>query len=78
MTLRIETESGSVYYMDTETKTLKRTPGENAGALINDGEAYHYEGAPEPTIGKPLHAVWNNNGKLQVRSTTPVVSIEET
>jgi hypothetical protein len=78
MALRVETTSGSVYYLDTESKMVKRTPGEDAGALAGDDTTHQYiETAEPPTIGKSLFVLWNNKGKLQVRGTTPVVSIEE-
>lgn len=78
MKSRITTQSGSVYLLDTEAKTLTRTPGPNAAPVMHDGKPFRYEYlAFEPQEGKPLMAYWDLNGRPKLRSTTPVVSIEE-
>jgi len=74
----IETESGSFYRLDTEAKTMVRTPGEASFELDFDGEVFEYTDLlDELTIGNPLRAVWFNKarGKNQIRTTTPMVTI---
>lgn len=74
----IETESGSIYRLDTEAKTIVRSPGESAGELDFDGDEFEYEELlDELTIGNPLRAVWFNKarGKKQIRTSTPMVTI---
>lgn len=79
MKYEIVTESGSVYQLDTNEKTLHRSPGSEAGELDFDGEPFVYEELlDELTIGNQLRAVWDNKarGKKQIRSTTAMVSIK--
>lgn len=76
----IATESGSVYTLDTEAKTMVRTPGEASFELDFDGEVFKYTDLlDELTIGNPLRATWYNENRLryQVRTTTPMVSIKQ-
>lgn len=75
--LRVVTESGSVYRLDTAAKTLVRTPGEGAATAAFDGELLEYEYLVHgPNVGVPVLAYWDDNGP-KLRITTPVVSIEE-
>lgn len=76
----IATESGSVYTLDTEAKTMVRTPGEASFELDFDGETFEYTDLlDELAIGNVLRAVWFNKarGKNQIRTTTPMVSIKQ-
>lgn len=76
----IRTESGSVYTLDTEAKTMVRTPGEASFELDFDGEVFEYTDLlDELTIGNPLRATWLNkkHSRYQVRTTTPMVSIKQ-
>lgn len=76
--LRVTTESGSVYVLDTDAKTLQRTPGEDAGSVAFDGENLKYEYlAYGPQVRYPMLAFWDDNGNPKLRQTTPVVTIEE-
>lgn len=78
MRSRITTRSGSVYLLDTEAKTLTRTPGVGAAPVMHDGKPFRYEYlAHPPQEGHQLMAYWDLNGRPKLRSTTPVVSIEE-
>lgn len=76
----IKTESGSAYTLDTEAKTMVRTPGEASFELDFDGEEFEYTDLlDELTIGNPLRATWLNkkSSRYQVRTTTPMVSIKQ-
>lgn len=76
----ITTESGAIYILDTDAKTMVRTPGEASFELAFDGEAFEYTDLlDELTIGNPMRAVWFNkaSGKNQIRTTTPMVQIRE-
>jgi hypothetical protein len=78
--LRVVTESGSVYELDTEEKTLIRTPGRDAVFAAFDGEGFRYDYILDNLIqiGCTLQVVWTNpEGNPKLRVTTPVVSIEE-
>lgn len=76
----IETESGAVYRLNTEHKTMTRLPASDGAELDFDGEVFEYAYLmDELTIGNQLRAVWFNKarGKNQVRSSTAMVSIKQ-
>lgn len=80
--MRITTESGSVYYIDTDAKTMRRLPGENTFTLQGDGEDLPYTTISDIKVGESVSAVWYRTPEADarfptVRLTTPVVLIEE-
>lgn len=75
--LRVVTESGSIYELDTEKNTATRTRGGNASVLENDDRQHYFEVLVPPEIGAPLIYSHYMNGWDKARVTTPVVSIEE-
>lgn len=75
---QIGTESGSLYQLDTDKKTLHRHPGEGSGELDYDGEEFTYEWLmDELTIGNSLRAVWDDKGRKRVRTSTSMNYIEK-
>lgn len=74
--IRLTTESGSVYELDTDAKTVRRLPRPGAGVnvLRHDGRAHAYHQIVNgPTVGEPFVYVHD----LSTRITTPVVSVED-
>lgn len=72
--IRITTESGSVYEMDTAAQTVRRVAGATAEHLRHDNYAHRYhEIVNGPAVGEPFIYMHF----LSVRYTTPVVSIED-
>ncbi len=61
MTIRFDTESGSAYELDAETKRIRRLGGANdptprQGA---DGEWRAYDSASHPVIGESVVICWD-------------------
>lgn len=83
--IRVETESGSVYTINTETKYMRRDPGTEPPAdpkvfvnsLENDGKDHAYQYIALLEVGKPLLVRWTRDGRSVIRSSTFVTKIEE-
>lgn len=76
MKLRITTESGSVYRLDTKAKVMLREPAEGATPLSEDNEPIRYErvwNLPDGGLG----ILWLKDGAPKLRTTTPVVETWE-
>lgn len=73
---RFVTESGSVYTVDHDEKTLIRVPGPEAGEVAYDNEPFRYTSltfSPD----KCIFAVWwDADGNPKLRQTTKVVHRE--
>ena len=76
--LRVTTESGSVHEIDQEEGRARRLPGTKAGGLHADGDWITSASALKPVIGRHFSYVYRlENGRPVIRTTTPVVLIEE-
>lgn len=72
----IETESGSVYSLDTVEQTLLRQPGPDASKLLLDNKPLKYDQLlSELTVDTPLLLLWKLEDQWKVRSTSPMVTI---
>ena len=75
--LRVTTESGSVHEIDQEEGRVRRLPGVEAGGLDADGDWVKIT-ALSLAEGHPmLHVYRPDEVRASLRTTTPVVSIEE-
>lgn len=72
----ISTESGSLYHLDIEAKTLERSPAEGGEQLAYDNKILKYEQLlSELTVDTPLLILWQLKDQWKVRSTSPMVEI---
>lgn len=74
---RFVTESGSVYIIDHDEKTMTRVPGPEAGEVAHDNEPFRYASIMINQPSGCLMAVWcDPEGNPKLRTTTRVVSRE--
>jgi hypothetical protein len=74
---RFVTESGSVYTVDHDEKTMTRTPGAGAGEVAHDNEPITYETLLMSPDKSYLAIIWTNaDGRQKLRQTTRVLSSE--
>ncbi len=76
---RITTASGSVYALDEEAMTVRRVPSVESNRLRKDAQALPLLGVPLVELGESMHMLIDVRGDdiSTVRTTTPVVAIEE-
>jgi len=78
--LRVTTETGSIYEVDLVHLRARRVTGDASTVSKNaaDGEWRNFIRIDGPVVGERLNIFWD--GKLfgKARSTSPVVSIENT
>lgn len=74
---RFVTESGSVYTVDHDEKTMTRLPGPEAGEVAHDNEPFRYASIKIDEQTGCLWAIWCDSfGNPKLRQTTRVVSSE--
>lgn len=72
----ISTESGSLYCLDTEKRTLERSPADDGLRLPFDREPIHYEQLlSELTVDTPLLVLWKLKDQWKVRATSVMTEI---
>ena len=80
MKYRVTTESGSLYYIDTEKKTMIRYRGEWTDELQGDGDVLPYSSISPIDIGEPVQALWFRSPEHlypTLRVTSLVEDVEE-
>jgi len=70
----VNTESGSKYLINEDSKTFMRMPEENS--LYGDGDIQDYQGILSLKVGAPMEILWAIDGVDKIRLTTNVTSIE--
>jgi hypothetical protein len=72
----IATENDTYYRLDTEAKTLLRTPAPAGEKLAHDNEPITYDTLlSELTIDTPLRVLWHEGDQPKVRTTSLMVEI---
>lgn len=75
---RFVTESGSVYIIDHDEKTMTRVPGPEAGEVAHDNEPFRYASMKIDEATGCLWAIWcDDEGYAKLRQTTRIVSREK-
>ena len=80
-TLKVGTETGSVYELDMESLAVRRlNSGEKGSELRKDSEWVQMLLEPELFIGRPMYltlAPLTDDCDVTMRTTTPIMYIEE-
>lgn len=72
----ISTETGSLYCLDTEARTLERSPGTEGVEMLYDNKPLKYEQLlSELTVDTPLLVLWKLKEQWKVRATSNMVEI---
>lgn len=72
----ITTETGSLYCLDTDNKTLERSPAAKGVKLAKDNEVIKYDMLlTELTVDTPLRVLWHLDGNPKVRTTSLITEI---
>jgi hypothetical protein len=82
----VTTESGAIYYLDMDRKTMKRVlpadqpkdPKVKLSKLPKDGEEHPFLESLSPIkVGSFLALSWHNRGRWMVRSSTYITDVKE-
>ncbi len=74
--IQVITEQSS-YVINLKDKLALRVDGDDASHLNHDGEWYPYEDIYSCSVSFPLRMTWKDGDRLIMRTTTPIIAVNE-
>lgn len=74
--IQVITEQSS-YIINLKDKVALRVEGDDASHLHHDEEWYPYEDIYSCSVSFPLRMTWKDGDRLIMRTTTPIIAVNE-
>lgn len=74
--IQVITEQSS-YIINLKDKLALRVEGDDASHLHHDDEWYPYEDIYSCSVSFPLRMTWKDGDRLIMRTTTPIIAVNE-
>ena len=74
--IQVVTEQSS-YIINLRDKLALRIEGDDASHLHHDSEWYPYEDIYSCSVSFPLRMTWKDGDRLIMRTTTPIIAVNE-